>query len=58
MPDDGNMNGFDGYEQARTAPPPPPEPLYVVNPAKWQGMLVPERRWIVPWWIPFGVARG
>ena len=33
-------------------------PLDVINPAKWQGLMVPERRWIVPWWIPFGVVSG
>jgi RecA-family ATPase len=47
-------------ERYRETEPPPPErePLHVINPAKWQGIIVPERRWLVPHWIPFGVATG
>jgi len=36
----------------------PPEPLDVVNPANWQDLAVPQRRWIVPNWVPMGVATG
>ena len=37
---------------------PPPEPLRIVCPTKFQGMDPPSRRWIVPEWIPFGVVTG
>lgn len=39
-------------------PEPSPEPLHVVNPASWEGQLVPERRWIVPDWVPSGFVTG
>lgn len=59
MPNDEfGFEGFDAYERQRTDGPPPPEPLYVVNPEKWQGRFAPERSWIVPGWIPIGVATG
>jgi RecA-family ATPase len=36
----------------------PSEPLHVINPAAWQGQPIPQRRWIVLDWIPYGVATG
>jgi hypothetical protein len=36
----------------------PIEPLYIIDPAKWQDQLVPERRWTVIDWIPVGAATG
>jgi RecA-family ATPase len=36
----------------------PPEPLHLINPANWQDLAVPQRRWIVPDWIPIGAATG
>lgn len=37
---------------------PPPEPLRVVDPREFQGQPIPERQWIVPGWVPCGVATG
>jgi RecA-family ATPase len=34
------------------------EPLRLIDPTMWQGLVIPERRWIVPDWIPCGVATG
>jgi RecA-family ATPase len=45
-------------ETERARHEPPPEPLHVVDPAEWQDKPVPERRWIVPDWIPYGFATG
>jgi RecA-family ATPase len=33
-------------------------PLGMINPTTWQGKPVPERRWIVPHWIPQGYVTG
>jgi RecA-family ATPase len=33
-----------------------PPPLRVIDPRAWHGMPIPERRWIVPDWIPRGVV--
>lgn len=48
------------YRQAQTNRPaaPPPEPLQLINPCKWQDQPIPQRQWIVPEWIPCGVATG
>ncbi len=32
----------------------PPAPLRVVNPTRLQGLAIPDRRWIVPDWLPVG----
>lgn len=34
------------------------EPLRVIDPRAWQGQPVPQRSWIVPEWVPCGVATG
>jgi hypothetical protein len=36
----------------------PPSPLRIVDPRCWHGQAVPERRWIVPNWIPRSVVTG
>jgi hypothetical protein len=33
-----------------------PEPLRIIDPRLWQDQPMPERRWVVPWWIPHGVV--
>jgi RecA-family ATPase len=33
---------------------PKPEPMVIVDPRTLEGKPVPERRWIVPGWLPFG----
>jgi RecA-family ATPase len=33
-----------------------PAPLRILNPRDWAGLPIPERRWIVPDWIPRGVV--
>jgi RecA-family ATPase len=47
-----------GNESQSSASSPPPEPLRIVCPTKFQGMDPPPRSWIVPEWIPFGVVTG
>jgi RecA-family ATPase len=34
----------------------PPEPLQFIDPPKWQGKPIPERRWLVRDWIPWGLV--
>jgi RecA-family ATPase len=35
-------------------PPSAPPPLVAINPTSWEGVPVPERRWIIKDWIPEG----
>ena len=37
---------------------PPPEPLQPVDPRSFRGQPIPEREWVVPGWVPCGVATG
>jgi RecA-family ATPase len=37
---------------------PPPAPLRIVDPCSFTGQPIPERRWVVPYWVPIGVATG
>jgi RecA-family ATPase len=37
---------------------PPPAPLRIVDPGIYQGQVIPERRWIVPDWVPVGYVTG
>jgi RecA-family ATPase len=36
----------------------PASPLRVIDPRAWHGVPIPERRWLVPEWVPRGVVTG